>query len=290
MKIFLTGTTGFIGKHVLDKLSQNPEHKFLVLSRKDFIPAPNIEVINSSLEELNSWSKQLREFQPDVCIHLAWQGIPDHSHAPSLRNLQNSISLFLLLKEINCKKVIVSGSCFEYGTKSGILSEEDLPKPTDPFTAAKLSILIMGQDLFKNTPLKFIWARFFYVYGPGQREASLIPTIVSSIKSGKIPEIRKPDARNDFVYVGDVAKAIKDLTEKEVDGGIYNVGTGETTSIRQIISLAYEKTGIPQPPIEAKGGENIDFKADISKIKDMAGWAPVMEIGDGISAYLNSLN
>jgi nucleoside-diphosphate-sugar epimerase len=291
MRIFITGSTGFIGKHVLNNLSKNPENRILALSMERGVLTKNnknLEIIDGSLEELNHWSKKVREFNPDVCIHLAWYGIPDHGHEPSLKNLQNSLKLFLFLKEIKCKKIIVPGSCFEYGIKQGVLNETEPPRPTDPFTASKTSILLMGQDIFKNTETKFIWARLFYVYGPGQRDASLIPSIVGSIRQGQIPDIRKPDARNDFVYVEDVANAINKLVLNPVESGIYNVGSGETTSIREIISLVYKISKIKEPIIEAKGGDNVDFKADISKIKKAINWTPQTKINAGIEKYLNN--
>ena len=68
-----------------------------------------------TLEDLEFIKPQIKMFNPDVVIHLAWFGIPDFSERNSLVNLNLSINLLeFIIDETQCKKVIISGSCFEY--------------------------------------------------------------------------------------------------------------------------------------------------------------------------------
>lgn len=286
MKIFITGGSGFIGKPLVKKLCPNNQVLLLSSSLKGNPFNDNVKIINGKLENIEEWKTKVSEFNPDVTIHLAWEGIPDHGCQKSLKNAINSVRLFEFLKEINCKKVICSGSCFEYGVKQGKLDEKNPIKPTDPFTAAKTFIQRSGMDIFNDSDSKFIWARFFYVYGPNQRSGSLIPTIYDSIQKKEIPDIRKPDAKNDFVFIEDVAEAIGYLISSDIDSGIYNIGTGESVSIRRIMEIVSENLN-RKLSIESKGGENVDFHADISKIRKL-GWSPKTGIEEGIRKYIES--
>lgn len=292
MKIFVTGGTGFIGKHVINKLIGDNE--ILVLSRTGKIKElyQSIKLIIGDLSNINDWANEVREFKPDATIHLAWQGIPDHGYAVSYKNLTYSLNLFLLLKDIQCNKIICSGSCFEYGQKLGMLDETKPAIATDPFTAAKISIYLMGKDMFKDTATDFIWARFFYVYGPGQRSASLIPHIIKSISEGKKPEMKTPNAKNDFVYVKDIADALHELVLKG-KSGIYNIGYGNSTSVKDIIGIVSKKMLFDidlNMYNQYANEEKIDFWADLSKIKREIGWIPKTSIEKGVESYIDSLN
>ena len=82
--------------------------------------------MQGDLNNFSSVEKKIIEFQPDTVVHLAWQGIPDYSKQNSELNLDLSIKLFnFLFKKTKCKKVIVTGSCWEYGKKNGICREDD---------------------------------------------------------------------------------------------------------------------------------------------------------------------
>lgn len=293
MKIFVTGGTGFIGKQVVNKLAENKKNEILILSRSEKaseVLPENVKIIIGDLSNINQWSDNIKQFKPDVAFHLAWEGIPDHGHAASYKNLTYGLNLFLLLKDIQCKKVICSGSCWEYGQKIGELDENKPVIPTDPFTAAKVAIHLMGKDIFKNTDAKFIWTRFFYVYGPGQRAASLIPHIVKSIGEGKKPEIRTPNSRNDFVYVKDVADALNEIMLKG-NSGVYNIGYGSSTSIKEIIGVVSKKLkfDIDLNTIVGVNEEKVDFWANLSKTKAETGWSPKTSIERGIEGYIDSL-
>lgn len=286
MRIFITGGTGFIGKALLGKL-KNSKHDLLVLSRNpsNLKAVGNLKFLKGDLSESEKVKKVLTDFKPEIVIHLAWQGIPDYSLDSSMKNFEYTFELFRICSLLNCKKVIAAGSLWEYGARTGKVSEIMHAEPYNIFTAVKLSLLNLGREVFKETGTDFFWLRIFYVYGPGQREGSLIPSIINSLKLGLKPEIRNPNAKNDFIYVDDVAEAIISFLTQKAVPGIYNVGSGKLTSIRSILSKISQSYSYSFQTINTKPRQQdkLGFiRADISKIKSQTGWQPKTKFNDGL--------
>lgn len=302
MKIFITGGTGFIGKYLTKKLAQkgydllllsrnSNEFSSLELEKRKENRIENIRWLKGDLSNIEEWKERIKEFAPEVAIHLGWEGIPNYGFEVSVKNLQYGLNLFLMLEEIGCKKIISTGSCWEYGKQKGCLNEESIINPHNAFTSAKNSLLWIGKSLAEEKKIQFIWTRLFYVYGPGQRKNSLIPYIIDCIKEGKKPEIKTPGAKNDFVYVEDVAEALVAILESKESYQVYNIGSGNLTSVREIINLVYAHLKIN---IEVDNSAAIDnilydgFWADLSKIKKETGWEPKVDIKEGILKMITS--
>ena len=136
MNILITGITGFIGSNLTNLLKQS-NHSILGISRNK-TNIPNIKILKGDLKNILSFKKKIAEFQPDVVIHLAWQGIPDFSESNSKLNLKLSKNFFdIIFSQTHCKKIIVAGSCWEYGKTQGVCSESDKVSINNYFTMAK---------------------------------------------------------------------------------------------------------------------------------------------------------
>ena len=122
MKIFITGSTGFIGKHLVKNLKARGHELFL---------------LDKDLADIKEWINEVKNFNPDAVIHLAWQGIPDYGPETSAKNLKYGLDLIENLSKIGCKWVLSAGSCWEYGGKAGKISEDAEIKPINDFTKAK---------------------------------------------------------------------------------------------------------------------------------------------------------
>ena len=290
MRILITGGTGFIGKFLVVAL-QKTKHQLLVLtSRKAkislWVEGKNLRIVSGNLGQMKKLEPIVCRFRPEVAIHLAWEGIPDYGVEPSKKNLLYSLNLIELLGQVGCKVFIGAGSCWEYGATTGKISETVVPKATDPFTAAKLSIQLFGEQIAAQSNMKFIWMRFFYVYGPGQKPASLVPMLIQSARKGQVPELKNPSDGNDFVYVEDIVAALVWVVQKSavVPAGIYNVGSGYITGVQQIVELVMKNCGVASKfsKIKPKG-----FYADISKLNKATGWQPRTRAEAGIKKTIS---
>lgn len=293
MKIFLTGGTGFIGKQVVQKLSDGRNELLLLARNSADESSSTINYVKGDLENTSAWAGKLKEFKPDAAIHLAWDGIPDYGSKNSIRNLKYGLDLFQLLAEIGCKTILTTGSVWEYGKLSGKLSEDLIVEPFNLFTAAKNSLNWMGREIAKENGMNFIWTRLFYVYGPGQKSTSLISYLISCVKEGKKPEIRNPQAKNDFIYVEDVANVISQLLLKYKGSGIFNIGSGELTAVKTVLNKIYALFS-KEPDYETANQIKIDTLssnfADISKIEKEISWRPNFSIDEGLRKTINGFN
>lgn len=297
MRVFITGATGFIGRRVVGQIRAGGHDILACALEKDANESNTkyIQWLYGDLGDIESLTPAIRSFDPEVVIHLAWQGIPDYSETISRINLNNSIQLLdFIVEETNCKKIIVAGTCFEYGKNKGICKEFDSIQLTSFFSWAKYSLYQYLLLKCNQKEVELIWFRIFYAYGPGQRVGSLIPTVVRALKDGKAPDIRSPLNKNDFVYVEDIAKAFRLAIEMKVEPGIYNLGYGVSRSVYDVCKIV-EKYLLRSPEISdyiLKNGskeKNLDFSSDMNKTIKGFDWRPPTTLEEGIAKYIESL-
>lgn len=299
MKVFITGGAGFIGKNLLETLSFDPKEVLLLAKDEkecDLLNRYSQHIIKGDFGDLGALKKDIKDFKPEVCIHLAWEGIPDFSFETCKKNLDSSLSLVnFVVNETNCKKIIISGTCLEYGKTKGACSELDNVKIASNFTWAKYALYLHSEFMCRRSKKDLIWFRIFYAYGPGQRKESLIPTLVSSFKNGKKPIINNPLSANDFIYVDDIGEAFKIAAKENMKPGVYNLGRGISTKtmdiseiVEQHISGKIDTTNqIKKDP--ASKERDVGFWADMSKTKSGLNWSPKTNVTDGIAKYIESL-
>ena len=295
MRIFITGATGFIGKHTIGKFNTK-EHSILALVRDESdcecLNCEGAHLLKGNLGLFSPLKSTIKSFGPEVVIHLAWEGIPDYSEKISRINLENSIRLIdFLCDETHCRKIVISGSCFEYGKNSGICKETDQTNINSFFSWAKHALYNYAALKCEKVGVDLIWFRVFYVYGPHQRKKSLIPTLVSSFKNGISPRITNALNKNDFIYVEDVAEAFYLAVVKKIKPGIYNLGNGNSISVYEVCNIL-EKRIIgtiemsEQIKNNCKVSQEVNFWADMTKTKNMLNWSPKISFEHGIDRYI----
>ena len=297
MRVLITGATGFVGGHVVSQIHAGGHDILAFTLEKDANESNTkcIQWIYGDLGDIASLKPAIRSFDPEVVIHLAWQGIPDYSEGISIINLNNSIQLLdFIVEETNCKKIIAAGSCFEYGKNRGVCKESDPIQLKSFFSWAKYSLCQYLLLKCNQKGVELIWFRIFYVYGPGQRVGTLIPTLVRALKDDKIPDIRSPLNKNDFVYVEDIAKAFRLAVDMKVKTGIYNLGYGISRSVYDVCKIV-KKYLLRSPEISdyiLKNGskeKSLDFSSDMNKTIKGFDWRPRTTLEEGIAKYIESL-
>ena len=236
MKLLITGISGFIGRNLINKIIKH-EKNILGISRNK-IKLNELKLLKGDLKDISKIKDDLIKFQPEVVIHLAWQGIPDYSFENSKKNLELSMNFFeFIFDNTKCRKIIISGSCWEYDKREGPCNENMKITNNNSFSWAKNSLYDYLNLKCIELNIDFIWFRIFYVFGPLQKNSSLIPYLYYSLKENSKPIIKKPKNSNDFVYIEDVINIIYIAIKKNIPSGIYNIGSGKSTSVLEIIKL-----------------------------------------------------
>lgn len=279
MKIFVTGGTGFIGKPLVSRLS-SLKHDVLVLTRQKLKES---QYLVGDLKCHEEWEQSFLNFNPDCVIHLAWQGLPDYSLAHCQDNLYQTLNLLSLAGKSSVKLFLSTGSCWEYESRQGQLHEKSPILSTQNFPATKNALRILGESMAKEFGFKFYWPRLFFVYGPGQRDTSLIPLIIRSLRQNQFPAIRNYNNGNDFVYVEDVVNAILKILKLQPSQTVYNIGSGISTSVKDVYQIVSEILG-KDIPLSAEGDkqEFDNYWADLSLITQDIQWAPQYTLSEGI--------
>ncbi len=251
--------------------------------------ASSVYWMKADLSLPETYQDIIQTFAPETVIHLAWQGIPDFSFETSRVNLNHSLDLLSFVIGLDsCRKILVSGSCFELNRLKGECPETEIGTPKDDFTWAKHTLRSWLEVICAKEKIDLAWMRIFYVYGPRQRQNSLIPSILTHLQNGKLPDLRTPQNANDFVFVDDVAKAFSNLVSNEFPSGIYNLGSGGSTPVKEICRIAEQivlGTDSLTRQMEEKTQEtfcNIDFWADCSNAKKSLDWVPTTDLMVGI--------
>lgn len=238
MKIAVTGSTGFIGRHVLAELAKYPV-EVVAITRQSSVELPSslqVRVVQLDLRDASADSGDMIG-NPDVLIHLAWGGLPNYK---SLHHFEEELPKhYCFLRNLiksGLKHLLVTGTCFEYGMQSGQLNERMATYPNNPYGFAKDALRAQLEYLKTVNPFSLIWGRLFYLYGDGQAENSLLPQLRRAVEHGdKIFNMSGGEQLRDYLPVTDVAKYIVSLALQGKDIGTVNICSGKPVSVRKLV-------------------------------------------------------
>jgi nucleoside-diphosphate-sugar epimerase len=280
MRIFVTGAGGFIGKYLVPLLYR---HRVLAVDLADpGFSGGTLSFVKGDLTQDGEWMRAVESFSPEVLIHLGWLGLPDYSAENNLVNYNLSVKLFKMMSRIGCRKTFSAGTCWEYGSLRGQCAENAAGRDLNPFAVCKAAVREAGEAEATEKGLTFIWGRIFFVYGPGQRTSSLIPSGCRAFIEGRYPVIKNFHSLCDFIHISDVAAAIYALVDTADASGIYNIGSGVPAKVGDVCNLVADYAGRKDLVVSALQGESSGFWADISRIRQATGWRPAVTLKQGV--------
>ena len=277
MKIAITGATGFIGRHVRSVLVKTDHVVVLVVRnvKKVGDRAANEEIVVADLSQARTdWFELFGK--PDAVLHLAWGGLSNYMDSYHVDvELPMQLKFLQSLIDSGLKKLVVAGTCYEYGLSSGAISESQMTNPNTPYGIAKDSLRKALFEIRSKKDFELTWARVFYPYGEGQSENSIYSQLTKAI-SGDEKEFAMGSGVQmlDFIQVTRVAKVLRTFVTETKGVGLINVGSGEPQSVIEFVKKLinhFESNIVPRVGAVAdRDYESLSFWSDNDLLDSLA--------------------
>jgi len=246
LRLIITGATGFIGGHVVEA----------ALARGHTVTAVGRDETKAAS---SAWASRVRfvaadlhadGFNPsvlgtaDAMLHLAWPGLPDYRDPAHLeRHLPADTRFIERMLAAGLRRLLITGTCLEYGVANGPLSEAMPTAPTLPYAIAKDALRRRIEDRMPPAAT-LTWARLFYMHGPGQNPKSILALLDAAVGRGDPAfPMSQGEQLRDYLPVTEVARRLVRLAEIPGASGIYNICSGEPISIRHLVEARIAEHG-----------------------------------------------
>ncbi|MBR0173700.1 MAG: NAD-dependent epimerase/dehydratase family protein [Lachnospiraceae bacterium] len=230
-RAIVTGATGFIGSWLVEELT-----------------AHGVEVTTLGREDLAATQGNVNTKEPSPCyhqggydcfFHLAWDGVStEHKNdeETQLKNIPMSIRALKLSHELGCGMFVAAGTVAEYAFCNDIMDVNARQSPNDIYGATKVAVHYYLEVLSRQLNQPFIWALLPSTYGERRTDSNILTYTIRSLLAGEKPGYGNLDQLWDFLYVGEVVKALRLIGEKGRAGKIYGIGSGKYEPLKNYIT------------------------------------------------------
>jgi len=227
VRVALTGASGFVGRYAVRELISRGIEVIAISRHPDTPISARVTPIALDIGAADA-DVFHRIGRPDVLLHLAWDGLPNYRAATHLTiELPRQITFVDACVDAGLRRMIVAGTCLEYGMQSGCLDESMPAMPTTAYGEAKNRLREHLERRVAEDGLHFAWARLFYLYGSGQAPSSLYSQLRSAVEGGANEFRMSPgDQRRDFLPIGTAVARLCSLALNAPDAGVVNVCGG----------------------------------------------------------------
>lgn len=224
----------------------------------------------------------------EAVVHLAGKSfVPDSWDDPSAyvkTNLMGTMGALAYCRRHGARLVLLSSYMYGHPTRLPIDEAAEL-FATNPYALSKKLAEEACTFFAENFGVNVTVLRPFNVYGPGQSERFLIPSIFRQVKEGGIIRVKDLEPRRDYIYVSDLVDAVAKAVSIQHGYRVFNIGSGVSHSVAEVLELIESICGVPLR-IESEGerrkDEVMDTVADISEAGRCLGWQPRFTLRDGL--------
>jgi GDP-4-dehydro-6-deoxy-D-mannose reductase len=311
----VTGADGFVGQHLVTELLRRGEEvvgavlklppELTTLSESQ---SASVRWIALDLERVETIRALARQIQADRIFHLAGLSSPAASFDdPAASFKVNAAGTLLLLEELAEARsearaepvILISGSAHVYGAAAAryLPLTEDCPlEPLSPYAVSKAAQEFLGLQYHRSRGLSVIVTRSFNHTGPGQTPAFVAPQLAARIREiarteGRgVVAVGAPEVRRDFTDVRDVVRAYIALTEKGEVGTVYNVCSGRSYAVGELVDMLAELAGVSvtvrTDPGKQRPVDISEMIGSYARLATATGWAPEIDIRTSLADLL----
>lgn len=281
-RVLVTGATGFIGRALVKGL-RDAGFEVVALGSAD-----------GDVRNRETFARYAGSGIASV-IHLAGRSfVPDSWTDPAGFMDVNFMGTTRALEFCRLENAsLVFLSAYVYGIPDRLPINEEAPvRPNNPYAQSKQLAEQACRFYAEQLHVPVTVLRTFNVYGPGQAESFLIPSIMRQLCNGYAVEVLDLEPRRDWVFVADVVSAIVAARGRVAGYNVYNIGSGSSHSVAEVIRIAQKVAGSTIPVHSAatrRLNEIHDVVADIAKARRELGWSPVHDLDSGLRKCWMSL-
>jgi UDP-glucose 4-epimerase len=296
MKVLITGATGVMGLPLIEELRTRSCEVVVLASpgscRNQLlhsVAGASVRWMECGLADYDSFSLPERF---DVFVHMAWLGGLDRWNVDlNIASAQQCAAAVRLATRLGCHTFVATGSQAECGPQLSPLSADTLCVPDTPFGAAKnLARDLARIEARKTHGLKFVWVRILSVYGPYDREGSMIISSIRKLMMGEVPAYTQANQLWDFLYATDAARAMADILFSGRDGQIYVLGSGDARPLREYIALIVGRFGVSLEQCLGKvtmgSSTPSHLAANVEPLRHQFGWVPQVSFEEGLEKII----
>lgn len=300
-KYLVTGGAGFIGSNIVRKILEQGNFVRVVDNFstgrkgniKEFLGNLNFELMEGDLADLEVAKKSVKDM--DFVLHQAAIPSVQRSVEDPLRsnnaNINGTLNILLASRDEKIKRFVYAASSSAYGDSSRLPKKEDMPAmPISPYALTKYVGERYCQIFWKLYGLPTICLRYFNVFGPNQdpnsQYSAVIPKFIQALLKKERPIIYGTGEQSrDFTFVDNVVDInLLSVKTENGSGEVFNVGCGDQINLNQLLEMLRGLLGvdIKADYREARLGDVLHTKADISKAKKILGYSPKVGIKEGM--------
>jgi UDP-N-acetylglucosamine 4-epimerase len=308
LAFLVTGGAGFIGSNLVEYLLKYGAKEVRVLDnfsngfRKNvalFADNPALRVVEGDIRDRQTCIDACQGI--DVVLHQAALGsVPRSINDPITTNDVNVggfVNMLVGAKEAGVKRFVYAASSSTYGDHQALPKVEDrIGKPLSPYAVTKYANELYADVFGKTYGMEIIGLRYFNIFGPRQDPngayAAVIPLFIDAVLEGRPPRMNGDGGQTrDFTFVENCVQAnIKAalVDSKEAVNQVYNVAVADRTSLNDLFNILKAEAGSDIVPEYGpdRAGDIRDSLADISKAKNLLGYAPQVRIQEGLQKTL----
>jgi nucleoside-diphosphate-sugar epimerase len=289
-RVLVTGGGGFVGRQaLLALLAQSFEVH--TVSRHPLRDAPmEVQQHRGDLLDTNTTAGLVDRIQPTHLLHLAWTVTPGQfwRATDNLDFVSASLLLYRAFVQAGGRRVVVAGTCAEYDWTHDVLDEETTPcRPTTLYGVAKDGLHRILAAAARQDGVSLAWGRLFFLYGPHEAAARLVPDVTLSLLRGQPALCGNGMALRDFMAVEDVAGALVATLVSDYVGPV-NIASGQCQPLRNVIMIIAELIGrvdlVRMGARVTPPDDPVQLAATTAVLNDKVGYHPVWTLQAGLAA------
>jgi len=301
-RILITGGTGFVGPHLIRYLKPRAAIITVIASNISSDADPDVEYHSLDIRDRDLVRSVVHKVCPTSIYHLASISAVDVSWAnPRLTYEVNVLGTYNVFEAgmsmPSPPKILNISTSQVYARSVGTLTESCLLGPDNPYAATKAMAELLAVQYRKATAGGIVTARSFNHSGPGQTPSFFLPSIAkqfAEMEAGSRPPklaTGNLNVKRDFSDVRDVVRAYCLLLENGKIGEIYNVCSGVSVCLTDIVQMFQAKTGvkvaIETDPSKNRPNDLVEIRGDPSKLREQTGWHGMISLEQTIEDLLD---